>query len=115
MTMLGYGLYNLLRNDLSNNADGDLVNNSNNAANFIAQEIQQAQEIKSGTNVGNVTGASTAANRVMQIVHPDFVKTPTPTCATLIYYTDVPRTSDRLIGPRVLYRYGLDLDSNGKL
>jgi hypothetical protein len=27
MTMLGYGLYNLLRNDLSNNADAELVNN----------------------------------------------------------------------------------------
>jgi hypothetical protein len=82
-------------------------------ANFISLEIQQAQEIKSGANVGSLSGVSSGANRVMEIVHPDFVKTPTPTCATLIYYTDVPRTGDRLRGPRVLYRYGPDLDNNG--
>jgi type II secretory pathway pseudopilin PulG len=111
VTVAGVGLVNMSRSNLRNSADSELINNLNRASDFISDELRQAQQVEtgSGINTTNVPANTIPAGStiILGIVNPQF-----PT-NRIIYYTNTPRTQDRLLGPRVLYRYGPDLLANG--
>lgn len=106
VTITGIGLLNLSSNDIRNAAEKELINNFNRSSAFISDELRQAQRVLSQTDLNNasLTAIPSGANRVLGIINPNFTN-------PIVYYTLA--SPDKLIGPRVLYRYGPDFNDNG--
>jgi hypothetical protein len=107
VSVAGFGLVNILRNEYKTNAESEIRNNLNRATEFISDETRRAEII--------------FKNRE-DIVRPDGNRIPSDAQMTLalklpnyrdqiIYYTT--SASHPWIGPRVLHRWGPPLDSNG--
>lgn len=121
VTVTGIGLLNLSSSDIRNAAEKELITNFNRASSFISDELRQARRVLPETDsnpastedLARVTIPNNASDplpdnvtKVLGIVNPNF-------STRIIYFTGAPRAKDRLIGPRVLYRYGPDLNANG--
>ena len=107
VSVAGFGLVNILRNEYKTNAESEIRNNLNRATEFISDETRRAQVI---------------AENQDDIVRPEGNRIPSDAQMTLalklpnyrdqiIYYTT--SASNPWIGPRVLHRWGPPLDRNG--
>jgi len=107
VSVAGFGLVNILRNEYKTNAESEIRNNLNRATGFISDETRRAQEIVENQS---------------DIVRPEGNRIPSDAQMTLalklpnyrdqiIYYTT--SASNPWIGPRVLHRWGPPLDRNG--
>jgi hypothetical protein len=108
VTVAGVGLVNFSKNEMSNSADSELVNSVNRAGEFIADEIRQARRVvaEAAIDPTNIAGVPTGGTKILGIENANLAN-------QIVYYTAPPRNTDRLTGPRVLYRYGPDLNVNG--
>ena len=107
VSVAGFGLVNILRNEYKTNAESEIRNNLNRATEFISDETRRAQTIVENQS---------------DIVRPEGNRIPSDAQMTLalklpnyrdqiIYYTT--SASNPWIGPRVLHRWGPPLDRNG--
>lgn len=107
VSVAGFGLVNILRNEYKANAESEIRNNLNRATEFISDETRRAEAIVDDQS---------------EIVRPDGNRIPSDAQMILalklpnyrdqiIYYTT--SASNPWIGPRVLHRWGPPLDSNG--
>ena len=121
----GNGLINLLRTNYRANADSEIRNNLNRTLEFVSDEVRRARiiakseaEIKTDQVLGwkDIPGAR--AVLAFQIPNP---RNPNSLLfEQIVYYTREPKKPEpekglwySLTGPRVLWRYGPDLDANG--
>ena len=112
----GIGVINLLRSNYQANADSEIQNNLNRTLEFVSDDVRRASRI--ADSQGEIMAdqvpeeAKAAGARVVlafQIPNPNNLN-PLP---QIVYYTQKPQDGDSLTGPRVLWRFGPDLDENG--
>ena len=112
----GNGLINLLRSNYRANADSEIRNNLNRTLEFVTDEVRRASRIadsQAEIMADQVPEeAQTPGARVVlafQIPNPNDLN-PLP---QIVYYTADPQDENSLTGPRVLWRYGPELDESG--
>ena len=114
----GNGLINLLRTNYRANADSEIRNNLNRTLEFVSDEVRRARIIANSqaaiitTKVPDwekIPGAR--AVLAFQIPDPSNPVKLEPLPNQIVYYTRDPENS--LTGPRVLWRFGPNLDANG--
>ena len=111
----GNGLINLLRSNYRANADSEIRNNLNRTLEFVSDEVRRARIIAQTeaaivtTQVPAARAAGSRAVLAFQIPNPDNPGEILPN--QIVYYTTGPENS--LTGPRVLWRFGPNLDANG--
>ncbi|TRU46665.1 MAG: hypothetical protein EWV49_16620 [Microcystis aeruginosa Ma_QC_Ch_20071001_S25] len=113
----GNGLINLLRTNYRANADSEIRNNLNRTLEFVSDEVRRAKIIaKSQAEIitdkvpgwEDIPGAPQA---VLAFQIPDPRNPNNLLVQQIVYYTRNPENS--LTGPRVLWRYGPNLNANG--
>ena len=113
----GIGLINLLRSNYRANADSEIRNNLNRTLEFVSDEVRRAKIIaKSQAEIitdkvpgwKDIPGAPQA---VLAFQIPDPRNPNNLLVQQIVYYTRNPENS--LTGPRVLWRYGPNLNANG--
>jgi hypothetical protein len=107
----GIGVINLLRSNYRANADSEIQNNLNQTLEFVSNDVRQARIIAdSPTRIVStqvpVNGKAVLAFYIPSVTQPDQTIN-----QQIVYYTKNPENN--LTGPRVLWRYGPDLDENG--
>lgn len=117
----GIGVINLLRSNYRANADSEIRNNLNRTLEFVSDDLRRARIILPREDViktdkvpnWETIKANKGAQAVLafQIPVPGNVLQGAPLPDQIVYYTTGPENS--LTGPRVLWRYGPDLDANG--
>jgi len=112
----GIGVINLLRSNYRANADSEIQNNLNRTLEFVSDEVRRASRIadsQAEIMADQVPEeAQTPGARVVlafQIPNPNDLN-PLP---QIVYYTADPQDENSLTGPRVLWRYGPELDESG--
>ena len=112
ISVAGIGVINLLRSDYRANADSEIQNNLNRTLEFVSDEVRRARIIADSETAITSTQVPTGARAVLAFQIPD-PNNPgqAPLNEQIVYYTKGPENS--LTGPRVLWRYGPDLDANG--
>lgn len=112
----GIGVINLLRSNYRANADSEIRNNLNRTLEFVSDDVRRARIIANADDAivtDQVAQARAAGSRVVlafQISNPNNPgQAPLPN--QIVYYTTGPENS--LTGPRVLWRFGPNLDANG--
>jgi len=111
----GIGVINLLRSNYRANADSEIRNNLNRTLEFVSDEVRRAKIIPQReadivtTQVPEARAAGARAVLAFRIPDPNNPGQPLPN--QIVYYTTGPENS--LTGPRVLWRFGPDLDPNG--
>jgi hypothetical protein len=106
----GIGVINLLRSNYRANADSEIQNNLNRTLEFVSDDVRRARIITE-TVASKDDGLPDGAQSVLSFQIPD-PKAPSKALdQKILYYTKGP--GDSLTGPRVLWRYGPDLDENG--
>jgi type II secretory pathway pseudopilin PulG len=106
----GIGVINLLRSNYRGNADSEIQNNLNRTLEFVSDDVRRARIITE-TVASKDDGLPDGAQSVLSFQIPD-PKAPSKALdQKILYYTKGP--GDSLTGPRVLWRYGPDLDENG--
>ncbi len=111
----GIGVINLLRSNYRANADSEIRNNLNRTLEFVSDDVRRARTIvrtERDINTDEVPQARAAGSRpvlAFQIPNPQNPGQALPN--QIVYYTTDPRNP--LTGPRVLWRFGPDLDVNG--
>jgi type II secretory pathway component PulJ len=108
----GIGLINLLRSNYRANADSEIRNNLNRTLEFVSDEVRRARIIANSETAITSTKVPTGEKAVLAFQIPD-PNNPSlaPLNEQIVYYTTGPK--DSLTGPRVLWRYGPNLDPNG--
>jgi hypothetical protein len=111
----GNGLINLLRTNYRANADSEIRNNLNRTLEFVSDEVRRAKIIaKSQAEINPVPGWKDipgAPQAVLAFQIPDPRNPNNLLVQQIVYYTRNPENS--LTGPRVLWRYGPNLNANG--
>jgi len=115
----GNGLINLLRSNYRANADSEIQNNLNRTLEFVSDEVRRAKIIAENENEIiptqqlNLKGIP-GARAVLAFQIPDPSNPSHPLDRQIVYYTRNPAPDEiSLTGPRVLWRYGPQLDANG--
>ncbi|NCS08204.1 MAG: hypothetical protein GPJ07_17340 [Microcystis aeruginosa G13-07] len=125
VSVAGIGLIDLLRSNYRANADSEIRNNLNRTLEFVSDEVRRARIIANSqaaiitTKVPDwekIPGAQ--AVLAFQIPNPDNPGEILPN--QIVYYTRNPEKPEpekglwySLTGPRVLWRFGPNLDANG--
>lgn len=115
VSVAGIGLINLLRSNYRANADSEIRNNLNRTLEFVSDEVRRARIIAQTeaaivtTEVSDWKKPGAQAVLAFQIPNPSNPNN--LLVQQIVYYTRKPENS--LTGPRVLWRYGPDLDANG--
>jgi hypothetical protein len=121
----GNGLINLLRTNYRANADSEIRNNLNRTLEFVSDEVRRARIIaKSEAEIitDQVLGWKDipGARAVLAFQIPNPRNPNSLLFEQIVYYTREPKKPEpekglwySLTGPRVLWRYGPDLDANG--
>ena len=117
----GIGVINLLRSNYRANADSEIRNNLNRTLEFVSDDLRRARIILPREDViktdkvpnWETIKANKGAQAVLafQIPDPNNPGNAPLTQQMIVYYTTDPENS--LTGPRVLWRYGPNLDANG--
>ena len=112
----GNGLINLLRSNYRANADSEIQNNLNRTLEFVSDDVRRASRIADSQDeimADHVPEEARAEGaRVVlafQIPNPNNLSP----LRQIVYYTQNRQDGDSLTGPRVLWRFGPDLDENG--
>ena len=113
----GIGVINLLRSNYRANADSEIRNNLNRTLEFVSDDVRRAKTIaqtESSILTDQVPQArASGARAVLAFRIPD-PKNPIQILPDqIVYYTTGPVPENGLTGPRVLWRFGPDLDPNG--
>ncbi|NCR55883.1 MAG: type II secretion system protein [Microcystis aeruginosa L211-07] len=113
ISVAGDALINLLRSNYRANAGTEIQNNLNRTLEFVSDEVRRAKTIADSEAAITSTQVPTGARAVLafQIPNPDNPSQLLPD--QIVYYTENSRTGDSLTGPRVLWRYGPNLDEDG--
>ncbi|CAO5060717.1 Type II secretion system protein J [Microcystis aeruginosa] len=111
ISVAGDAVINLLRSNYRANAGAEIENNLNRTLEFVSDEVRRARIIADKEADIVMTQVPTGARAVLafQIPNPNNPGQTLPN--QIVYYTKSPENS--LTGPRVLWRYGPDLDANG--
>ena len=107
VSVAGFGLVNILRNEYKTNAESEIRNNLNRATEFISDETRRAERIvKNQSDIvrPDRNRIPSDAQMILALQLPNYKD-------QIIYYTT--SASNPWIGPRVLHRWGPPLDSNG--
>ena len=112
----GIGLINLLRSNYRANADSEIRNNLNRTLEFVSDEVRRARIIansQAAIITDKVPGwkGIPGARAVLAFQIPDPRNPNNLLVQQIVYYTRNPENS--LTSPRVLSRYGPNLDPNG--
>jgi hypothetical protein len=112
----GNGLINLLRTNYRANADSEIRNNLNRTLEFVSDEVRRAKIIANSQAeiiTDQVPGWEDipGARAVLAFQIPDPRNPNNLLVRQIVYYTRNPENS--LTGPRVLSRYGPNLNANG--
>ena len=112
--MAGNGLINLLRSNYRANADSEIRNNLNRTLEFVSDEVRRARIIAGTKDAIASTKVPSGATAVLAFRIPD-PNNPgqAPLNEQIVYYTTSPGLESSLTGPRVLWRFGPNLDANG--
>jgi type II secretory pathway pseudopilin PulG len=107
----GIGVINLLRSNYQANADSEIQNNLNRTLEFVSDDVRRARIIadSEGAIVSGQIPVGARAVLAFQIPNPS--NPSQPISEQIVYYTKGPESN--LTGPRVLWRFGPDLDNNG--
>ncbi|MDB9424476.1 type II secretion system protein [Microcystis aeruginosa CS-564/01] len=120
ISVAGIGVTNLLRSNYRANAGTEIQNNLNRTLEFVSDEVRRASIIadSEATAAAFESGqvpeeARTEGARVVLVFQISDPNNPgqAPLNEQIVYYTKGPENS--LTGPRVLWRYGPNLDANG--
>jgi hypothetical protein len=107
----GVGLVNMMRNEYKTSAASEIRHNLNHATEFISDEARQAKRIiksKDGIDTSSIPADEALpknAQIVLAIELPNYRD-------QIIYYTAP--ADNPWLPPRVLYRWGPDINENGK-
>jgi hypothetical protein len=107
----GIGVINLLRSNYRANADSEIQNNLNRTLAFVSDDIRRARIIADSEARIVSTRVPTGARAVLAFQIPNPSNPSQPLSEQIVYYTKGPENN--LTGPRVLWRFGPDLDNNG--
>ncbi len=109
----GIGVINLLRSNYRANADSEIQNNLNRTLEFVSDEVRRAKIIPDSEAAIMTDKLPEGARAVLafQILNPSNPGQFLPN--QLVYYTTSPGPESSLTGPRILWRYGPNLDANG--
>ena len=112
ISVAGIGVTNLLRSNYRANAGTEIQNNLNRTLEFVSDDLRRARIIAETEDAITSTKVPTGARAVLafQISDPNNPGQ-APLSEQIVYYTKGPENS--LTGPRVLWRYGPDLDEDG--
>ncbi|MBE8996230.1 PulJ/GspJ family protein [Microcystis aeruginosa] len=112
ISVAGDAVTNLLRSNYRANAGTEIQNNLNRTLEFVSDEVRRAKTIADSETAITSTQVPTGARAVLAFQIPD-PNNPgqAPLNEQIVYYTKGPENS--LTGPRVLWRYGPDLDEDG--
>ncbi|MFN4850525.1 type II secretion system protein J, partial [Microcystis sp.] len=113
ISVAGIGVINLLRSDYRANADSEIQNNLNRTLEFVSDEVRRAKIIPDSEAAIMTDKLPEGARAVLafQILNPSNPGQFLPN--QLVYYTTSPGPESSLTGPRILWRYGPNLDANG--
>ncbi len=117
ISVSGIGVTNLLRSNYRANAGTEIQNNLNRTLEFVSDEVRRARIIAPTeanivtTKVPQARAAGARPVLAFQIPDPNNPSQLLPD--QIVYYTQNSQTGDSLTGPRVLWRYGPNLDANG--
>ncbi|MFM7276170.1 MAG: type II secretion system protein J [Microcystis aeruginosa] len=111
ISVAGDAVINLLRSNYRANAGTEIQNNLNRTLEFVSDEVRRASIIAKTETEITSTEVPTGARAVLafQISDPNNPSQLLPD--QIVYYTKDPENN--LTGPRVLWRYGPNLDANG--
>ena len=109
----GNGVINLLRSNYRANANSEIQNNLNRTLEFVSDEVRRASRIANSEKQIKSKNVPTGALPVLAFQIPDPNNPGQVLPDQIVYYTQIPRTDDSLTGPRVLWRFGPNLDANG--
>jgi hypothetical protein len=113
----GIGVINLLRSNYRANADSEIRNNLNRTLEFVSDDVRRAKTIaqtESSILTDQVPQArAPGARAVLAFRIPDPRNPIQILPDQIVYYTTGPVPENGLTGPRVLWRFGPDLDPNG--
>ncbi|MBD2115444.1 MULTISPECIES: PulJ/GspJ family protein [Microcystis] len=115
----GIGVINLLRSNYRANADSEIRNNLNRTLEFVSDDLRRARIIAPTEAAIDTTQVpdwgkikvDKEALAVLAFRIPDPNNPIIALPGQIVYYTTDPENS--LTGPRVLWRYGPNLDANG--
>ena len=116
VSVAGIGLINLLRSNYRANADSEIRNNLNRTLEFVSDEVRRARIIAQ-TEAAIITTKVPdwedirGAQAVLAFQIPNPSNPNNLLVQQIVYYTRDPENS--LTGPRVLWRFGPNLDPNG--
>ncbi|TRV07745.1 MAG: hypothetical protein EWV41_11635 [Microcystis wesenbergii Mw_MB_S_20031200_S109] len=110
----GIGVINLLRSNYRANADSEIRNNLNRTLEFVSDDVKRARTIAQNMGDINLPKDVTEEQAVLafQIPNPNS-PIQAPLDQEIVYYTESPDIQSSLTGPRVLWRFGPNLDANG--
>jgi len=111
ISVSGIGLTNLLRSNYRANAGTEIQNNLNRTLEFVSDEVRRAKIIADSEAAITSTQVPTGARAVLAFQIPDPNNLDGTLAEQIVYYTKGPENS--LTGPRVLWRYGPNLDEDG--
>ena len=111
ISVAGDAVINLLRSNYRANAGTEIQNNLNRTLEFVSDDVRRAIIIANSEAAITSTQVPTGSRAVLafQIPNPNSPGQILPN--QIVYYTKDPENS--LTGPRVLWRYGPNLDANG--
>ena len=109
----GNGLINLLRSNYRANADSEIRNNLNRTLEFVSDEVRRARIIAGSEKQIKSKNVPTGALPVLAFQIPDPSNPNRLLGEQIVYYTRTTGPESSLTGPRVLWRYGPNLDANG--
>ena len=114
VVVAGNGVINLLRSNYRANADSEIQNNLNRTLEFVSDDLRRARIIAKTAAAITSDQVPPGARAVLAFQIPD-PNSPSqaPLGEQIVYYTQVPENTDSLTGPRVLWRYGPNLDEDG--
>ncbi len=107
----GNGVINLLRSNYRANADSEIQNNLNRTLEFVSDEVRRASRIANSATAITSTKVPPAAQAVLAFQIPDPSNPGQALPDQIVYYTT--GSEDSLTGPRVLWRFGPNLNANG--
>jgi hypothetical protein len=111
VTAAGVGLVNMMRNEYKTSAASEIRHNLNFATEFISDEARQAKRIIKSTAGINI--ASIPANEALPENAQIVLAIELPNYRDQIIYYTAPADNPWL-PPRVLYRWGPDIEKDGK-
>lgn len=106
-----FGMISMLTNNQTANAKSEVLNGINRATEFISDEIRAAIKIEPNASAALANAKDfklpSGATPILVLKIPDIPQ-------RIIYYINVSDPDKVWLGPQVIYRWGPDLDENGK-